>query len=128
MLTISLSGHAQNSRLYEVYVARQLAPCPMTAGGIRCPVMPPPASSVETVSVACPTQVVPQIPRAAIKRGESGVVTATVKIEGGVVAEIISMTGPEIYYEAVASAFSQYRCTETGKAVVATQSFVFTVE
>jgi hypothetical protein len=69
----------------------------------------------------------PEIPAAALRQGISGTVVAIVRVEGGSVSEILGLSGPSVFHKSVASAMAKYRCSESEKPVVATQSFSFAV-
>jgi periplasmic protein TonB len=83
----------------------------------------PPA--VVSMGAACPHMVAPEMPRKAVAEGTTGLVRATVRIKGGVVAEVSQLSGPRIFYSAVKIAMLQYRCTVTPGEVTATQEFNF---
>ena len=74
----------------------------------------------------CSQQFAPQYPRAALHRGESGIVVARVRVINGAVAEILSLEGPEVFYPAVAFALGRYKCQ--ADPVIAWQEFKFVLE
>jgi protein TonB len=80
------------------------------------------------MSLACPVQVPPQMPRRALLDGVQGVVTAQMKIEDGQVRDVVVTSGPRIFYEAVRSAMLQYKCSKVSGEVIATQSFNFKLQ
>jgi hypothetical protein len=71
----------------------------------------------------CHQQVAPLYPRSALQRGESGIVTARVRVANGSVAEILSLEGPETFYPAVAFALARYKCQ--AEPAFAMQEFKF---
>ena len=79
------------------------------------------------MSVACPTQVKPEIPRQALRDGTSGTVRAQVLIRDGKVVNVDIQSGPRIFHNAVREAMMQYKCIASGADIVATQEFVFKV-
>ena len=79
------------------------------------------------MSVACPTQVKPEIPRQALRDGTSGVVKAQALIRDGKVVSVEVQSGPRVFHNAVREAMMQYRCIASGADIVATQEFVFKV-
>ena len=80
------------------------------------------------MSIACPTQVKPEMPRKAIQEGTEGVVKAQALIRDGVVKEVTIVSGPRIFHAAVREAMLQYRCASAPGDVLAPQDFVFKVE
>jgi protein TonB len=95
---------------------------------------PPPPAPVAigprrtTIGLACPTQVPPEMPRKAIQDGTEGVVTAQIRIKGGVIQEVTVLSGPRVFHAAVKAAMMQYKCVTDGNEVVATQEFNFKLE
>jgi protein TonB len=95
---------------------------------------PPPPAPVAigprrtTIGLACPTQVPPEMPRKAIQDGTEGVVTAQIRIKGGVIQEVTVLSGPRVFHAAVKAAMLQYKCVTDGAEVVATQEFNFKLE
>lgn len=95
---------------------------------------PPPALPVTTgpkrttIGLACPTQVAPEMPRKAIQDGTEGVVTAQIRIKGGVIQDVTVLSGPRVFHAAVKAAMMQYQCVTDGGEVVATQEFNFKLE
>ena len=79
------------------------------------------------MAIACPTQVIPEMPRKALQDGTTGVVRAKVVIRDGVVKEVTSLSGPRVFHAAVRTALSQYKCTAEPGEVEATQEFNFTL-
>ena len=95
------------------------------------PPAPPPKPAGPTVAsmgVACPTQVAPEMPRRALRDGTEGVVVARVTIKLGKVSDVTIVSGPRVFHDAVKEAVLQYKCTNTGPEVVATQEFVFRIQ
>jgi periplasmic protein TonB len=103
-----------------------------TAPAVIAP--PPPPAPVAigpkrtTIGLACPTQVAPEMPRKAIQDGTEGVVTAQIRIKGGVIQEVTVLSGPRVFHAAVKAAMLQYKCVTDGAEVVATQEFNFKLE
>lgn len=80
------------------------------------------------IGVACPTQVVPEMPRRALQDGTEGVVKAQILIKNGVVQEVTILSGPNVFHAAVRKAITQYKCVSDGPEVLATQEFSFKLE
>lgn len=91
---------------------------------------PPPAAPVgrQEMGVACPTQVRPEMPRAAIKDGTEGIVKAQAVIRDGAVRDVTILSGPRVFHSAVRNAMLQYRCVSGSGDIIATQEFVFKIE
>jgi protein TonB len=87
----------------------------------------PPKPNRTDMSVACPTQVPPEMPRKAIQDGIVGVVRAQATIVNGVVKDVTVLSGPRVFHAAVRAAMMQYRCVNDGE-VTATQEFNFKLE
>lgn len=94
------------------------APAPVAAAAARG----------DEISVACPSQVKPEIPREALQHGMSGVVKARIVVNAGVVRSITIVSGPREFHSAVRAAIRQYKCISSGGDVVAEQEFSFKVE
>ena len=77
------------------------------------------------ISIRCPIQVTPLIPRMAQRSGIQGVVKAQALIKDGVVREVTILSGPGVFHAAVREAMLQYRCSVNSVAVLATQDFNF---
>ena len=94
------------------------------------PAPAPPAAPAgrQEMGVACPTQVKPEMPRAAIKDGTEGVVKAQAVIRDGGVKEVTILSGPRVFHTAVRNAMLQYRCISGSSDIIATQEFVFKIE
>jgi protein TonB len=106
---------------------------PVTAPVIAPPPPPaPPAApagpSRQDMTVACPTQVKPEMPRKALQEGTEGVVKAQVLVHDGVVKQVTILSGPRVYHASVRDAMMQYKCVSGPGDVVATQEFVFKIE
>lgn len=85
--------------------------------------------STTNIAVACPTQVAPEMPRKAQQEGIESVVTAQIRIKGGVVQEVAIVSGHPIYDETVKAAMWQYKCiSDPDGEVIATQQFWFKLE
>ena len=92
------------------------------------PPAPPAAPAKQDISVACPTQVKPDMPRQAIREGASGVVRAQATIRDGKVIDVQILSGPRVFHSAVRQAMLQYQCVSSGGEVLATQEFAFKLE
>lgn len=107
------------------------APTPPPAPPVIAPPPPPAApaapSGRQEMSVACPTQVKPEIPRQALRDGTSGVVRAQAVIRDGRVVSVEVLSGPRVFHAAVREAMMQYRCVSSGADIVATQEFAFKI-
>ena len=122
----------------------EVTPPPTTAPAITSVQTPPPTPAViapppppaappapvgrQEMGVACPTQVRPEMPRAAIKDGTEGVVKAQAIIRDGAVKEVTILSGPRVFHASVRNAMLQYRCISGGGDILATQEFVFKIE
>lgn len=103
---------------------------------VTAPVIaPPPAApaapagpSRQDMTVACPTQVKPEMPRKALQEGTEGVVKAQALIHDGAVKQVTILSGPRVYHAPVRDAMMQYKCVSGPGDVVATQEFVFKIE
>jgi protein TonB len=109
-------------------------PTPPPAPAVIAPPPPveappaPPQPARSEMSVACPTQVPPDMPRQAIREGTTGVVRAQAVIRDGAVREVTILSGPRVFHSAVRSAMMQYKCVSGASEIVATQEFVFKIE
>ncbi|MBC7604927.1 MAG: energy transducer TonB [Ramlibacter sp.] len=92
------------------------------------PAAPPATSGKQEISVACPTQVKPEMPRQAVKEGAQGTVVAQVTIRDGVVKDVTILSGPRVFHSAVRTAMLQYKCISSGGDITATQEFGFKIE
>lgn len=103
---------------------------PVTAPVIAPPAPPaPPAGPKRSdMSVACPTQVKPEMPRKALQEGVEGIVKAQALIRDGVVKDVTILSGPRVYHNAVREAMMQYKCVSGPGDVLATQEFVFKID
>jgi periplasmic protein TonB len=115
-------------------VAVQSVPTPPVTAPVIAPPPPPapPAApagpSRQDMTVACPTQVKPEMPRKALQEGTEGVVKAQALIHDGVVKQVTILSGPRVYHAPVRDAMMQYKCVSGPGDVVATQEFVFKIE
>ena len=91
------------------------------------PPAPKPTGRAE-MSIACPTQVKPEMPRQALREGTEGVVKAQALIRDGSVKEVTILSGPRVFHAAVRNAMLQYKCVSEPGDVLAPQEFVFKVE
>lgn len=104
-----------------------VAPAPIA------PPPPPPAPlpAKAEMSVACPRQVQPEMPRKAVQDGISGTVRAQARIKGGKVLDvtILSANPPRVFNNAVIAAMKQYGCVDHGDhELTAIQEFAFKIE
>lgn len=98
--------------------ARPAPPAPAPAAG---PVK-------QEMSVACPTQIKPDMPRQALRERIEGVVLAQARIRDGKVVDVTILSGPRVFHSVVRNAMLQYQCVTSGGEVLATQEFAFRVE
>ena len=108
-----------------------IATPPTTPAVIAPPVAETPAPakpSRSDIGVACPTQVVPEMPKRAVQDGTFGVVRAQVLIRDGAVREVTILSGPRVFHAAVRAAMMQYKCTNESGEVIATQEINFKIE
>ena len=75
----------------------------------------------------CPTQIQPIIPREAMWDGIGGHVKAQAKIMGGEVVEVLILSGPLMFHEAVRSAMMAYKCSNSSAEDIVTQEFNFKI-
>lgn len=101
-----------------------IAPPPPPAA----PPGPKPAAARAEMSIACPTQVKPEMPRQALKDGTEGVVKAQALIRDGVVKDVTILSGPRVFHAAVRNAMLQYKCVSEPGDVLAPQEFVFKLD
>jgi len=80
------------------------------------------------IRVACPTQVLPEMPRTALQDGTEGTVKAQVTIKDGAVTDVTILSGPRVFHAAVRAAMMQYKCVSGSGEVLATQQFEFKTE
>jgi protein TonB len=120
----------------------EVTPPPTTAPAIESVQAPPPSPPViappppvvaapvgrQEMGVACPTQVKPEMPKAAIKEGTEGVVKAQALIRDGKVREVTILSGPRVFHGAVRTAMMQYSCISGSGDILATQEFNFKIE
>jgi protein TonB len=92
------------------------------------PAAPPAPSGRQSMGVACPTQVKPEIPRAALRDGTSGVVKAQATIRDGHVVNVEILSGPRVFHNAVRDAMMQYKCISGSGDMIATQEFSFKLD
>jgi protein TonB len=92
------------------------------------PPAPKPSTGRAEMSIACPTQVKPEMPRQALREGTEGVVKAQALIRDGSVKEVTILSGPRVFHAAVRNAMLQYKCVSEPGDVLAPQEFVFKVE
>ena len=88
-----------------------------------------PLANSHDIGVACRTQVAPEMPRKAQQEDIQGVVTAQIRIKGGVVQDVVILSGPPVFHDSVMAAMKQYKCiSHPVNEVVATQQFNFKLE
>jgi protein TonB len=101
------------------------APAPAATAAVSAPAPEETGLKRIAIGIACPTQVVPEMPRRAIQDGTEGVVKAQIFIKNGMVHEVIILSGPRVFHAAVKNAIAQYKCVADGPEVLATQEFSF---
>jgi hypothetical protein len=88
-----------------------------------------PLANSHDIGVACRTQVAPEMPRKAQQEDIQGVVTAQIRIKGGVVQDVVILSGPPVFHDSVMTAMRHYKCiSHPVNQVVATQQFNFKLE
>ena len=105
------------------------APSPVPAPAAVHPAPSAPArSGPMPAAVACPKQVVPEMPKVtsmnATQLPEADV-RAQVTIQGGSVRDVKILSGPKVYHGAVISAVRRYGCVNTAEAETFLQEFHF---
>ena len=95
---------------------------------VPAPVPAPPAVAVTDMTVACPTQSRPEMPRQALKDGVEGSVRAQALIRGGKVVEVTILSGPRVFHASVRSAMLRYACVTVEGDRLATQDFDFKLQ
>ena len=104
---------------------------------LKAPVLPraeiatgvKPLPNSHDIGAACPTQVAPEMPRKAQQEDIQGVVTAQIRVKGGVVQDVVILSGPPVFHDSVMTAMKQYKCiSHPVNEVVATQQFNFKLE
>jgi hypothetical protein len=81
-----------------------------------------------SAAAVCRKMVEPEMPAAATREHVSGSVVAEMRVEGGKVAEVTSLSGPSLFYESVTAAINRYECDKFSRPVTATQTFTFKAE
>jgi periplasmic protein TonB len=91
---------------------------------------PPPAAPVgrQSIGVACPNMVPPEMPVQAIRKGIEGVVVAEATIRDGRVVNVEFRSGNSVFHSAIRTAMSQYKCISSGGDMIATQEFSFKIQ
>lgn len=105
--------------------APEPAPPAATLPVPAAPVASPAAPGRAEIGVACPTQVRPEMPAAALRDGVDGVVKAQLLVHDGTVRKVTIISGPKVFHAAVKKAAAQYKCANQPNDVVAVQEFVF---
>ena len=77
------------------------------------------------VNAVCRKPVAPEMPAAAVRDRLSGQVVAEMLIVEGKVTEIIKVSGPDVFHDAVIAALRRYECDRIDTPVIATQKFEF---
>lgn len=103
-------------------------PAPAVIAPPPPPAAPPAPSGRQDMTVACPTQVTPQMPAKAMRDGTTGVVRAQATIRDGRVVNVEILSGPRVFHDAVRSAMMQYKCISGSGDMIATQEFAFTLQ
>lgn len=119
----------------------EVAPAPTFAPAIETVQVPPPAPPViappspapsprvqTDMTVACPTQVRPEMPRQALNEGIEGTVRAQALIRGGKVVEVTILSGPRVFHTSVRNAMLRYGCASAEGDRLAIQNFDFKFE
>lgn len=105
------------------------APAVIAPPPVPRPAPVPTGPRVASMGVACPTQVPPEMPRKALQDGIEGLVKAQIFIgKGGVIKDVVVLSGPRVFHAAVKAAMMQYKCVSESGDVVATQEFNFKLE
>ena len=84
-----------------LFCAATLTPA-MSASG-----QPPPVEQAPT-KITCQVQVPPRVPLKAIREGISGTVVARTRVRNGTITEVLIVSGPDAFRDAVATALSYY--------------------
>ena len=120
------------SKLMFLALAYLLAGCATIADpdDKSTPYEPGPDDANIPTARICPLsgQFPPSIPPEAFPRKVSGTVDIRVKVEGGKVVGVESISGPEIYFRPVVVAMRQWKCLVTTKAMYVRQRFEFKFE
>lgn len=98
---------------------------PSTPAAAVAPLATPSVPGRSEIGVACPTQVAPEMPAAALRDGLDGLVKAQLLVHDGRVREVTIFSGPKIFHDAVRKAAMQYKCANQTNDVLAVQTFVF---
>jgi protein TonB len=103
-------------------------PAPPVIAPPPAPAAPPAPSGRQDMTVACPTQIPPQMPAKAAREGTQGVVRAQATIRDGRVVNVEILGGPRVFHDAVRNAMMQYKCISGSGDMIATQEFSFKLE
>ena len=86
----------------------------------------PAGSPALAAELVCRRQVRPDMPALATEEGVGGTVVARARVLHGRVSEVVIVSGPSIFHEAVRRAMLRYRCEDLGaRSVTVTQEFSF---
>lgn len=77
------------------------------------------------VSLICPSQIKPEIPRQALIKNIQGLIKVEATVAQGVVRDVRYLSGPRIFFDPVRTAMLQYKCAVRADSVVALQEFNF---
>lgn len=77
--------------------------------------------------VKCSTMAAPVMPKAAADNKIEGQVKARARIKDGAVIDVVIVSGPQIFHEAVREAMLQYKCDSDSIEAHATQVFNFRI-
>jgi periplasmic protein TonB len=103
-------------------------PAPPAPVAVQPPAPPAPVATKVDITVACPVQVQPDMPRRALRDRVQGVVSAQIHIVSGVVRDVTILSGPSVFHQVVRDAIMQYRCTSSTGEVLAQQDFRFSIQ
>ena len=73
-------------------------------------------------------QVAPLMPRRAIDNNIEGTVFARAFVDRGVVKDVLIMSGPKVFHDAVRQAMLQYDCSQRKLNAFSTQEFIFWID
>jgi hypothetical protein len=68
------------------------------------------------------------MPQEAIVKGITGYVVARATVAHGRIADIVFVSGPEVFYDPIRKSMGQYVCVNRSEVVSTSQSFNFQLE
>lgn len=84
------------------------------------------SAEIGTVAgTACETQVVPVMPRGALREFRHDLVKVRARVRDGIVQEVQIVKGPRVYANAIREAMERYRCRIQGSEYWVSQEFEF---